>query len=229
MKLSQQVIYAIDDAGVGKLDSALLHACIAIDATSKRCYPGDRKVGRRFMNCIRKYYWIIEPMLGAGVNLVDSRFANINLGKPSPPDLAEFVYEVFRCAHAHGDEVPNVYSIMPTTGSELSHWYFGHGELHMPDRIVWALLALVVFADVNAHENSDGDYYLSLGNDRFVLREWWGRESDFRPVAESYNRTRVTFEGLDRLEKACANPDENRTEVVVIMQPYWPGAPSDES
>jgi hypothetical protein len=229
LKLSQQVIYAIDDAGAGKLDAALLHACIAIDTTSKRCFPAEKAVGRRFVNCIRKYYWIIEPMLGAGVNLVDSRFGNVNLKKISAPDLAEFVFEVFRCSHAHGDEVPGVYSIMPTVGTQLSIWSFGHGELHMPDRIIWALLAVAVFAEVNAREKSDGDYYLSLGNDRFPLCDWWGRETDFRPVAKSYNQTRVTFEGLDRLGKSSGDPDKDETENILIVQPYWPGAPADES
>ncbi|MDR3448713.1 MAG: hypothetical protein P4M15_03010 [Alphaproteobacteria bacterium] len=226
MKLSQQVTYAIDDASVGKLDAALLHACITIDNTSKRCFPTEAKVGRRFVNCIRKYYWIIEPMLGGGVNLVDCRFANIKLNKISAPDLAEFVYEVFRCSHAHGDEVPSVYSILPTAGSQLSNWSFGHGELHMPDRIVWALLAVAVFAKVNAHEKSEGDYYLSLGNDRFPLCDWWGCETDFRPFAERYNQTRVTFQGLDRLEKSGGDPNKDQTEIVMIVQPYWPGSPT---
>ena len=47
MKLSEQVICAIDDSEAGKFDAALLHACILIDATSKRLYPSEQKVGVR--------------------------------------------------------------------------------------------------------------------------------------------------------------------------------------
>lgn len=66
----------------------------------------------------------------------------------------------------------------------------------MPDRVVWALLAVAVFAHVNRGEQSTGDYYLSLGMEQFRICDWWGREDDFRPVAERYNKTRVKLHGL---------------------------------
>src|SRR5260221_5104161 len=100
MKLSEHVLHAIDDAGAKKFDAALLHACIAIDATSKRLYPLDRRVGSRYGECLRTYYWIIEPMIGAGLNLVETRFTNIKLRNTASPDLAEIIYEIFRCSHA---------------------------------------------------------------------------------------------------------------------------------
>src|SRR5437660_2126536 len=112
MKLSQHVTCAIDDATNGKPDAALLHACIAIDATAKRRYPTQRSVRVRFVGCIRDYYWIVEPMLGAGVNLVETRFKNVSLTKNQNPDLAEIIYEIFRCSHAHGEEVPPEFHVV---------------------------------------------------------------------------------------------------------------------
>lgn len=218
MKLSEQVLCSIDDAGTGKFDAALLHACIAIDTTSKRLYPSESKVGVRYVRCLRNYYWIIEPMIGAGLDLVETRFSNVHLPKNQSPDLADIVYEIFRCSHAHGDEVPASYSVIPTTGP-FSDWEFGHGELHMPDRIVWALLAIAVFSKVNASEKSGGTYYLSLGGDRFPVCDWWGREDDFRPVASRYNQTRVKIDKLERLEKQTAGDTSNRTENLLIIQP----------
>jgi len=64
---------AIDDAGADRFDSALMNACIAIDPTSRKLYP-KVKVGQRFVQCLRDYYWLLEPMLGAGMNLVETRF-----------------------------------------------------------------------------------------------------------------------------------------------------------
>src|SRR6267142_1238304 len=104
MKLSRQVICAFDDALQGKFESALLHACIAIDATSKRLYPNEKRVGVRYIQCLRDYYWIIEPMIGVGLNLVDMRFSNVPFRNNPTPDLAEIIYTVFRCSHAHGEE-----------------------------------------------------------------------------------------------------------------------------
>lgn len=220
MKLSQQVLYAIDDAGVGKFDAALLHACIAIDTTSKRLYPSERKVRIRYVKCLRNYYWIVEPMIGAGLDLIETRFSNVHLRNNHSPDIADVIYEIFRCAHAHGDEVSPSYSIIPTEGSVVSKWKFGHGELHMPDRIIWALLAIAVFSKVNGGEKSVGAYYLSLGDDRFPVCDWWGREDDFRPVADQYNQTRVRFDKLDRLEKVGPHASTDKVESVTIVQPY---------
>jgi hypothetical protein len=114
MKLSDQVLCAIDDAGARKFDAALLHACITIDTTAKRLYPSESRVGRRYTQCLRDYYWIVEPMLGAGLNLVETRFSNIRMLRDQNPDLADVIYEIFRCSHAHGDEVPQGYSVIPT-------------------------------------------------------------------------------------------------------------------
>jgi hypothetical protein len=222
MKLSQQVLYAIDDAGAGKFDAALLHACISIDTTSKRLYPSESKVGHRYVTCLRDYYWIVEPMIGAGLNLVETRFSNVPLQSNRSPDLADVIYEIFRCSHAHGDEVPPSYSIIPTEGSVVSKWGLGRGELHMPDRIIWALLAIAVFSKVNAGEKSVGTYYLSLGDDRFPVCDWWGREDDFRPVADRYNQTRVKLDKLDRLGADAAS---NTVESVRIIRPYAASPP----
>ncbi len=97
----------------------------------------------------------------------------------------------------------------------------GHGELHMPDRILWGLISVAVFAKVNAVERSTGTYYLSLGAERFTISEWWGREDDFRQVAGRYNQTRVKLDKLDRLERHSGGPiPAEKIEQVVIVQPY---------
>jgi hypothetical protein len=90
---------------------------------------------------------------------------------------------------------------MPSQGGFGSKWGLGYGELHMPDRVVWALLAVSVFSKVNKGEKTTGSYYLSLGDERFTISEWWGREDDFRSIADRYNQVRVKLDKLERLEK----------------------------
>src|SRR4030088_1326069 len=99
MKLAQHVLLAIDQAGRQEFDAALLHACIAVDPTSKRLFPSELRVGKRYVECLREYYWVIEPMIGAGLNLIETRFTNIQLRNNAAPDLAEIIYEIFRCGH----------------------------------------------------------------------------------------------------------------------------------
>lgn len=46
MKIEQHVCYAIDDYQAGKLDSALMHACMAIDGTAKNLFSsGGNTIG----------------------------------------------------------------------------------------------------------------------------------------------------------------------------------------
>ena len=149
MKIADHVKSCFDDAVQGKLDAALLHACIAIDATSKLLYPTERKVGQRYTRCIRDYYWLVEPMLGAGINLEQTVFANIKLPKTQAPDFADVIYDVFRCGRVHGDEVPDNFAVVRTTGNWQSQWIGGRNTLRFPDRIVWALLSIAIFARGN--------------------------------------------------------------------------------
>ena len=196
MKVSDQILHAIEDAESGRFDSAMLHACIAVDATSKRMFPAVSNVRKRYVECLRAYYWILEPIIGSGINLVETKFSNVKLKATDTPDLAEIVYEVFRCSHAHGDDVPSAFSITPVKNG-FSSWELTGGQLHVPGSIVWALIGVTLFSKVNREEKSTGDHYLSLGGNRFVVRDWWGCEEHVRHIAERYNQIRVKLEGLE--------------------------------
>jgi hypothetical protein len=213
------VLYAIDDAEANKFDAALLHACVSIDVTSKRMFPSSTKVGTRYANCLRQYYWLLEPMMGAGLNLVETRFTNIQVRNNRAPDFANVIYEIFRCSHAHGDEVPSAFLVLPSAGGFYSEWLFGNGELHMPNRVIWALLSVAIFSKVNRHERTTGAYYLSLGDEQFPICDWWGHEDDFRPIANRYNKVRVKLNGLERLKKQ--NSGAGNVKEVLILNPSF--------
>ena len=217
MKLQQEVFCAIDDMVAGKFDSALLHACITIDTTARRMYPRENRVGVRYVSCLREFYWLIEPTFGGGINFVDTKFKNIQLKKNNSPDLAQIIYEIFRCSHAHGDEVPEAYSVCKSTGGFGSEMILAHNELHLPDRIVWSLLFVAVMAKVNHQERKAEPYYLSLGDERFTINDWWGREDDFRPIASRYNQVRVTMEGLDRFPPLSPGETVSLDNIDLVM------------
>lgn len=214
MRVSKHVLHSIDDHGAGNFDAAILHACIAVDATARRLFPAIKQVGKRYVSCLRHYYWIVEPMIGPGLNLNETRFSNVPLRNNLNPDLAEIIYEVLRCSHAHGDDVPLRFKCTESEGDK-SHWFLADGELHMPDRVVWALLAVAVFSKVNAGERTTGDQWLSLGDYRFQIAEWWGREDAFRAFAEQSNKTRVKLEGLALAPKGSPANEQH----ILIKQP----------
>jgi hypothetical protein len=191
MPIGHYVLGAIRHANHEEFEPALLLACIAVDKTSERLYSPEDKVGVRFIDCLRSYYWLIEPMIGFGINLVDARFDNIKLKHNAAPDLAEIIYEVCRSNLAQGDEAPMSFAVTKPQDGIGSTWYLAENRVHVPDRLVWALLAVAVFSRVNADIKTTGPFFLSLGNEQFVISQWWGREDDFRPIADRYNTTRV--------------------------------------
>jgi hypothetical protein len=97
-----------------------------------------------------------------------------------------------------------------------SEWLFGPNELHIPDRIIWALLAISVFAKVNKNQNTNSEHYLSLGNEIFPIRDWWGREDDFRLIADRCNRVKIKIERLDRLLENQNKPERKIANVIVL-------------
>ena len=223
MKLLDQIGLVFEDAGAAKLEAALLHACIALDGTAKRLYPSELSGRRRFVRAIRDYYWLVEPMMGVGVNLVDTQFSNVTLENGnSAPDFAELIYRIHRCNHAHGDEVPVEYALIGSDGPSLSSWELAPNSVRMPDRVIWALAAISVFAHVNHRlMGQGGGLYLSWGTQRYFLAEWWGRENDLRSIASGWNTTRVELQELQRMRSADPVTGEEM-ELMIIARPPSP-------
>lgn len=202
MHVSQQVLIAIEDgvrATNGRADSALLHACLAMDGTARQLYPG-KGVAERYIQIIRDYMWLIEPMIGGGINLIDTRFDNVKIQTQrrfiQSPDFAEIIYYNFRCNLAHGEEIPQCFMVTIANGSDASAWYLGPDRVHMPNRLIWALLSVVVFCRVNKGIRTMGDHVLTFQNHVFPISKWWGREDEVRSLFISNNAARVILTGL---------------------------------
>ena len=61
MNVGESVRKCIDDWEHGELDSAMLHACNAIDGTAKKLYPTLAN-NDRFTRLLRDNYAILGPM-----------------------------------------------------------------------------------------------------------------------------------------------------------------------
>ncbi len=194
MTIGEYIRCSIDDFEHGeKFNSSLLHACISIDGTASKLFPthGNKK---RFVETLRKYYWLLEPMVIPGINLVETRFSMINLLKNNQPDFAEIIYEIFRCNLAHGTERPENYKIINCVGSEYTEMHLSDEYVHFPDTIVFGLLSISISSEVNKNNHVPKGYFITLGNEKFIINDWWGREEDFKEIAEKYNKTRVKIE-----------------------------------
>ncbi len=190
MNVANSVRKAIDDWGQGELDSAMLHACNAVDGTARKLYPslGNKK---RFTRCLRENFEILGPMGAPGIDLVQTRFP-VTVHEPTAPggkpDIADVLYGIHRCCHAHGDELPDGFALIQDAAGPIrrTRMVIERGKIRISDRIIFGLLAVAVLSAANqdlTDPKLDG-YYLTFGaSPKLMINDWWGRAGEFPAIA----------------------------------------------
>lgn len=201
MKLEEHIFAGIEAFDRGEQEHALLHACIAVDGSSQKKANAPKSSRKIYIDFIRDYYWILEPMTGSGINLNDTYWSNVEFkddgGKTVKLDMASFIYYLFRCTQAHGKEIPIQYKLLPRQSNNLLQYHIAEDRLHIPETLIWGLLSICVFSNANKDIQTNTGHYLSLDNNRFSISDWWGLEDSFRPIAEKHNPIRVVLQGLN--------------------------------
>lgn len=186
MKISDSIRKAIDDWQQHELESAMLHACNAVDGTAAKVYP---KLGSnaRFTKLLRDNYDILGPMGAPGINLADTRFPVV-LKNPKAsggkPDIADIIYGIHRCSHGHGEELPDGFELIEDASGppRITHMHVEKGKVHLSDRIIFGMIAVVVLSPVNndlATSKLDG-YFLTFSDlPKLMINDWWGEAEKF--------------------------------------------------
>lgn len=190
MEISEYVRSAIDNRDRAELEPAMLAAVIAVDGTATKAIERSRNGFVRFVD---DHLWMIEPMLGVGMNLETTRFW-VTLAKRESK-FSEVIYEIYRVNLAHGAPLPGGSGLAMAFSPNHRKATFAEGVMTLPDTVIPALLAPVVFARVNAGQRIGDEYFLSYGEREFVIDEWWGKEDEVRDYfgAELARLPRVTM------------------------------------
>jgi hypothetical protein len=184
VEIADYVRKAIDDWARGELEPAFLHALVAVDGTAAKTLPGVASQRNRFVTLLDQHLWLIEPMLALGINLETTKFSWIRL-KNRESRFSEVVYEVFRCNLAHGSPMPGGSGLTVRFSHDARRATLGPDSIELPDTVLFAMLAVAVFAPVNSEQRIGSPYFLSHAAREFVVDEWWGREADVRSYFES--------------------------------------------
>jgi hypothetical protein len=165
----------------------MLHACNAVDGTAKKLYPSLGS-NARFTRLLRENYDIFGPVGAPGVNLAETRFA-VEVERPKAeggqPDMADVIYGVHRCAHGHGDELPDGFEFLPDAAGPPGRTRFiaERGRLRLSDRVMFGLLAVAVLSPANTDQRVPDGYHVIFGADTMLpINEWWGRAADFPAI-----------------------------------------------
>jgi len=186
MKVSESVRKAMDDWGLGERESAMMHACNAVDGTAHKLHPALYSKAR-FTRVLRDNYAILGPMGVPGIDLKQTRFP-VAVERPTAadgkPDIADMLYAVHRCCHAHGDELPGGFDLFPDASGLPGHtrMWFEDGKVRLSDRVVFGLIAVAVCSTVNADQATprlDG-YHFTYGRlpRRLMINDLWGKPED---------------------------------------------------
>lgn len=210
MNVGKSVSKAIDDWELSDFDSAMLHACNAVDGTAKKAYAHlAEKNNERFTTLLRDNYDILGPMGIPGIDLAATRFP-VSVKRPKAtggkPDIADVIYGIHRCSHGHGDELPEGFELIPDAAQALlvTRTGISKGRVQLSDRIIFGLIAVAVLSPVNADQRVPDGYYLTYrDSDKLLINKWWGKRGDFLKIFEGTSSPLVTLdfkEWMDELQ-----------------------------
>jgi hypothetical protein len=183
MNVGDSVRLAILDWARGEPQAAMLHGCNAVDGTAKKAYPKEEN-NARFTRMLRENYGILGPMGLPGIDLQQTRFP-VRVLRPNlpdvKPDIADVIYGVHRCCHAHGDELPDGFDLIPNVAGpdRFTECKVERGKVRLSDRILFALLAVAVLSPTNTDQRVPEGFHLTFADHILQINEWWGRASDF--------------------------------------------------
>jgi hypothetical protein len=198
MNVGESIRKAIDDWELGEIESAMLHACNSVDGTAKKVHP-DLGSNARFTALLRTNYEVFGAMGAPGINLIKTRFP-VTVERPKAsggqPDIADVIYGIHRCAHGHGEQLPDGFALIqdaaypkrPTT-IEVEK-----GKVRLSDRIIFGLLAVSVLSPANKDQLVPTGYFLSFGVSKFPINDWWGRATDFQSIVAQSPMPSVTLD-----------------------------------
>ncbi|WP_156665361.1 hypothetical protein [Rhodococcus phenolicus] len=181
VKVGRSVQKALDEWIADDVESAMLHACNAVDGTAKKAYP-SLGVTARFKTFIRDNYDVFGRMGMPGIDPENTRFAVRHNGERWKMDIADVVYHIHRCTHGHGDELPDGFELVrydPNSG--LPNRLIGeNGSIRLSTSVIFGLLVVAITDPSNADQSIPLDYFLLLEHMKFFVHDWWGQRDEFR-------------------------------------------------
>lgn len=189
MNVGESTRKAIDDWSQGDVEAAMLHACNAVDGTSKKAYARRLTNKGRFTRLLRDNYNILGPMALPNIDVEKTRFPVIvsgETGRVAYLDFADVIYRVHRCSHGHGDELPAGFELLNDAAGPQgrTRLVWDEGKVQLSDRVIFGLLAVAVLSSVNSDQRVPDEYFLTFGVNDLPINEWWGRSNEFIRLVE---------------------------------------------
>jgi len=152
MPLADRINEALKYISLGNAESALVPACIAVDATAEKSYPKIKFVGERYMKFIQENLALITKASFAAITFSGSlrqKWSHPDL-KPSADgfySFEEIVYHMVRCSLIHNGELPDKVHVHTSNKWEVT----ADGTLWLPNGLPFGLVLAAIAAPVNSN------------------------------------------------------------------------------
>ena len=233
MAVGESVRQALEQWDRKVWDVAMLHACNALDGTSRKRYPA-LGVGTRFRTAIRDALDIFGVMAMPGVNLEQTRFpvaVRSDLLPERRPDIADVLFGMHRWLHGHSDQSSVQFEISPYVSANAALRIANNGTVQLPTSAVLGLLAVAVFAPENKGQVIPPQLSAHVVRPCFLHQRLVGlagplpRNGRLGQGAARHARLRRRMEHVDADRMTMMTAPDRRTAAVHAL-PSWPKGPS---
>jgi len=158
----------------GDLENALIQLSIAIDATAKKKFNNEKKVGKRVKTFVNEYEDLITHLSMVGQLRI---FATGGVSYGNKGDLGEVLYKSIRCALLHEADISNqvVFKSGTMTGME-------NGKFIVTEQLLWGLLLILVGEETNSSQKLKQDHRMIFNDQNLDLNNLWGNLDGIKKV-----------------------------------------------
>jgi len=166
MSIGDRVDEAYVKLGSDDLENSLIQLSIAIDATAKRKFKKEKKVGRRIKKFVDEYEDLIIHFSMAGQLRIFAR-DGIVYGKKG--SLGNVVYKSIRCALLHEADISD--QVVFKKGTVLG---MDNGKFIVTDQFLWGLILILVGDKININQRFKIPREMIFNGVRLKLNDCWG-------------------------------------------------------
>ena len=148
------------------LENSLIQLSIAIDATAKKKFANEKKVGKRVRRFVGEYEDLITHFSMAGRLRIFSR-GGISYGDKG--SLANVVYKSIRCALLHEADISEQVVFRSGTVQGMDS-----DKFIVTDQLLWALILILVGEKANSNQKLKHPRKMTFNGVVLELDELWG-------------------------------------------------------
>ena len=172
------------------LENSLIQLSIAIDATAKKKYNGEKKVGKRVRKFVEEYEDLITHFSMAGQLRI---FAAGGISYGDKGSLGNVVYKSIRCALLHEADLSEqvVFKRGQLQGMD-------HGKFIVTDQLLWALILILVGEKANSHQKLKQNHKMTFNGVNLELNELWGKLEEIKSITNYMSPEELGVPGFER-------------------------------